>query len=57
MRKWAAMLVTPEADFDDFLPSVLRLFRQHPDVLEDVQRGYRHILIDEFQDVSPMWVA
>ena len=40
-------------DFGDLLLYTLRLFRQHPEVLESYRNQYRHILVDEFQDVSP----
>ena len=40
-------------DFGDLLLNTLRLFRQHPDVLDRYRSRFRHILVDEFQDVSP----
>ena len=40
-------------DFGDLLLSTLRLFREHPDVLDTYRSRFRHILVDEFQDVSP----
>ena len=40
-------------DFGDLLLYTLRLFRQYPDVLEVVRSKFKHILVDEFQDVSP----
>ena len=39
-------------DFDDLLFEVVRLFRQHPDVLEKYRRRYRSVLVDEFQDTN-----
>jgi DNA helicase-2/ATP-dependent DNA helicase PcrA len=33
-------------DFDDLLTNVVRLFRQHPDVLRVYQERFKHILID-----------
>ena len=40
-------------DFGDLLLSTLRLFRQHPKVLDKYRSRFKHILVDEFQDVSP----
>lgn len=39
-------------DFDDLLTHVVRLFQQHPDVLERYQRYYSYALVDEFQDTN-----
>ena len=39
-------------DFGDLLLSTLRLFREHPEVLNQYRSRFRHILVDEFQDVS-----
>lgn len=40
------------ADFDDLLRLPLDMFRDHPDILETVQRRFDHVLIDEFQDTN-----
>jgi DNA helicase II / ATP-dependent DNA helicase PcrA len=40
------------ADFGDLLIEVLRLFRDHPDVLADYQQRFRYILVDEYQDTN-----
>ncbi len=40
------------ADFDDLLLLVVRLFREHPEILAHYQDRYRHILVDEFQDTN-----
>ena len=40
-------------DFGDLLLSTLRLFRQNPKVLDRYRSRFKHILVDEFQDVSP----
>jgi len=40
------------ADFDDLLLLVVRLFREHPEILARYQERYRHILVDEFQDTN-----
>jgi DNA helicase-2/ATP-dependent DNA helicase PcrA len=39
-------------DFDDLLTNVVRLFRQHPDILRVYQERFKHILIDEYQDTN-----
>jgi DNA helicase-2/ATP-dependent DNA helicase PcrA len=39
-------------DFDDLLGNAVRLFREHPDVLELYRSRFTHILIDEYQDTN-----
>ena len=39
-------------DFDDLLLNTFLLFRDHPDVLEHYATGFRHILVDEYQDTN-----
>jgi len=39
-------------DFDDLIAETVRLFRQHPEVLEHYQERFPHILIDEYQDTN-----
>jgi DNA helicase-2/ATP-dependent DNA helicase PcrA len=39
-------------DFDDLITETVRLFRDHPAVLEHYQERFRHILVDEYQDTS-----
>jgi DNA helicase-2/ATP-dependent DNA helicase PcrA len=39
-------------DFDDLLFLSVKLFRQHPDVLELFQKRWSFILIDEYQDTN-----
>ena len=40
------------ADFDDLLLLAVRLFREHPDVLEKWRKRFRQVLVDEFQDTN-----
>ncbi|HEX2031375.1 MAG TPA: DNA helicase PcrA [Actinomycetota bacterium] len=39
-------------DFDDLILRTVRLFRDHPEVLEHYQERFRYILIDEYQDTN-----
>jgi len=39
-------------DFDDLISEVVRLFREHPAVLEHYQEWFRYILVDEYQDTN-----
>ncbi len=39
-------------DFDDLLTLVVRLFREHPDVLATYQERFEHVLVDEYQDTN-----
>lgn len=39
-------------DFDDLLFLTVKLFKQHPAILEDYQRRWSFILIDEYQDTN-----
>ncbi len=40
-------------DLDDLLLETARLLREHPGLAEMYHGRYRHILVDEFQDVNP----
>ncbi len=39
-------------DFDDLLFLTVRLFKEHPDILESYQKRFSFILIDEYQDTN-----
>ena len=39
-------------DFDDLITLPIKLFHEHPDVLEKYKSRYKYIMIDEFQDTS-----
>jgi len=39
-------------DFGDLIMLPVRLFQEHPGVLEKYQNAWRHILVDEYQDTS-----
>lgn len=39
-------------DFDDLLVLTVKLFQQHPDVLDLWRRRFQHLMVDEFQDTN-----
>ena len=39
-------------DFDDLIILPVKLFSEHPDVLDSYRSRYRYIMVDEFQDTS-----
>ncbi len=39
-------------DFDDLLLLPLRVFREAPEVLQNYQKRYRYLLVDEYQDTN-----
>ncbi len=41
-------------DFGDLILLTVRLFENHPGVLEGYRRRWRHILVDEYQDTNPI---
>jgi DNA helicase-2/ATP-dependent DNA helicase PcrA len=41
-------------DFGDLLVLTVRLFENHPGVLEYYQSRFRHVLVDEYQDTNPV---
>ncbi|QIK73285.1 ATP-dependent DNA helicase UvrD2 [Propioniciclava coleopterorum] len=44
-------------DFEDILLCAAGLLAEHPDVAGEVRRQYRHFVVDEYQDVSPLQQA
>lgn len=44
-------------DFDDLLANGLRLFREHPDIVERYRERFLHILVDEYQDTNVIQAA
>jgi len=42
------------ADFGDLLLLTVRLFEEHPEVLDKYLKRYRWILVDEYQDTNPV---
>lgn len=41
-------------DFEDILLLTVAMLHEHPDVAEQVRQRYRHFVVDEYQDVSPL---
>lgn len=39
-------------DFDDLIARTVELFREKPSVLAAYQRRFRHVLVDEYQDIN-----
>ncbi len=41
-------------DFEDVLRAAVWGIEEHPDVAEQVRNQYRHLVVDEYQDVNPL---
>jgi DNA helicase-2/ATP-dependent DNA helicase PcrA len=39
-------------DFDDLIGLTYRLLFEHPDILDDIQATWQHVLVDEYQDTD-----
>ncbi|MFA6936963.1 MAG: UvrD-helicase domain-containing protein [Treponema sp.] len=39
-------------DFDDLITLPIKLFKEHPDVLDQYRQRYKYLMVDEFQDTS-----
>lgn len=50
----ACMKEMHQIDFDDIILFCFQLLQDHPDILAFWQNTFSHILIDEFQDISPL---
>ena len=46
------LLASSAMDFDDLMNMTVALFEAFPDVLENYQRRFRHLLVDEYQDTN-----
>jgi len=52
-KKYQSLLAaTGKIDFEDQVVLTVDLFRNHPSVLEEFQKKYKYILVDEFQDTN-----
>ncbi|RJP44894.1 ATP-dependent DNA helicase PcrA [Candidatus Parcubacteria bacterium] len=50
----AALEANNAFDFDDLIQKVVMIFERYPPVLEKYEEKFRHVLVDEYQDVNPM---
>jgi ATP-dependent DNA helicase UvrD/PcrA len=41
-------------DFEDILLCAAALLSDHPEIAETIRQTYRHLMVDEYQDVSPL---
>ena len=48
------MKASNSLDFDDLLLLAVRLFKEHPDVLQRYQKRFMHVLVDEYQDTNKL---
>ena len=46
------MKMSNALDFDDIILLTVRLFEEHPDILQHYQKMFQHVLIDEYQDTN-----
>ncbi len=51
-RYMEAMRSMNVLDFDDLLLLTLRLFREHPPILDEYRERFRYIMVDEYQDTN-----
>jgi DNA helicase II / ATP-dependent DNA helicase PcrA len=51
-RYETALRACNAVDFDDLILLTLRLFHEHPDVLESCCAKYRYVMADEYQDTN-----
>jgi len=51
-RYQAALRAQRAVDFDDLVAVPVELLRAHPEVLAKVQRRFRYLLVDEYQDTN-----
>jgi DNA helicase-2/ATP-dependent DNA helicase PcrA len=51
-RYQSALRAANTLDFDDLLTLTLKLWRDHPDVLNEYRTRYRFVMVDEYQDTN-----
>lgn len=51
-RYESALHACNAVDFDDLILLTLRLFAEHPAVLEECRARYRYVMVDEYQDTN-----
>lgn len=47
-----ALKLNNTLDFDDLILLTVKIFQEHPQILEKYQKKFRYILIDEYQDTN-----
>jgi DNA helicase-2/ATP-dependent DNA helicase PcrA len=52
MKYQKLLAANGKMDFGDQITTVLKLFREHPLALKQIQERYKYILVDEFQDTN-----
>jgi DNA helicase II / ATP-dependent DNA helicase PcrA len=56
-RYQEALRAAGAVDFGDLILETVRLFREHPEVLGHYHRRLSYVMVDEFQDTSPVQYA
>lgn len=51
-RYQSALRACNAVDFDDLILLVLKLFKEHEDVLEACRETYKYVMVDEYQDTN-----
>lgn len=51
-RYESALRACNAVDFDDLLLLTLRLFKEHPDALQECRNRFRYVMVDEYQDTN-----
>jgi superfamily I DNA/RNA helicase len=51
-RYQSALHACNAVDFDDLILLTLKLFTEHPDVLESCRLKYKYVMVDEYQDTN-----
>jgi superfamily I DNA/RNA helicase len=52
LRYESALRACNAVDFDDLILLTLKLFTQHPDVLQACRQHYKYVMVDEYQDTN-----
>ncbi|HEX3989046.1 MAG TPA: UvrD-helicase domain-containing protein [Verrucomicrobiae bacterium] len=52
LRYQSALRACNAVDFDDLILLTLKLFTDHPDILETCRRQYQYVMVDEYQDTN-----
>jgi len=47
-----ALKAANAVDFDDLLVLTLKLFKEHPEALEECRARYQYVMVDEYQDTN-----